>query len=188
MFAWWGLFTWIPAYLVLDAQHGGRGFSLMNLTGFLVALNLLGMLPGYLLFGVLADRFGRRVSFVGYLVAAAVSVALFAAARQPVAIFLAACVSAFFGTGFFTGSGIIAAELFPTTMRATALGVSYNVARGLSALAPFTVGALAERYGLAGAFTVSAAAFALAALFGMFLPETAGTNLDAQVLAQAENS
>ena len=188
MFAWWGLFTWIPAYLMLDAQHGGRGFSLMNLTGFLVALNLVGMLPGYLLFGVLADRFGRRFSFVGYLVAAAVSVAFFAAARQPVAIFLAACVSAFFGTGFFTGSGIIAAELFPTTMRATALGISYNVARGLSALAPFTIGVLAERYGLTAAFTVSAAAFALAAVFGLFLPETTGTNLDAPVQAHAENS
>jgi MFS family permease len=172
MFAWWGLFTWIPAYLVLDAAHGGRSFSMLNLTGFLVALNLLGMFPGYLLFGVIADRFGRRLSFVVYLAAAAASVALFAAARQPVAIFLAACVSAFFGTGFFTGSGIIASEIFPTSLRATALGISYNLARGLSALAPFTVGVLAERYGLAGAFTVSAVAFALAALFGLFLPET----------------
>jgi MFS family permease len=172
MFAWWGLFTWIPAYLVLDSAHGGRGFSLLNLTGFLVALNLLGMFPGYLLFGVIADRFGRRLSFVIYLAAAAASVALFASARQPVAIFLAACVSAFFGTGFFTGSGIIASEIFPTSVRATGLGISYNLARGLSALAPFTVGALAERYGLAGAFTVSAVAFAMAALFGLFLPET----------------
>ena len=178
MFAWWGLFTWIPAYLVLDAAHGGRGFSLLNLTGFLVALNLLGMLPGYLLFGVFADRFGRRLSFVIYLAAAAASVALFAVARQPVAIFLAACVSAFFGTGFFTGSGIIASEIFPTSVRATALGISYNLARGLSALAPFTVGVLAERHGLASAFIVSAVAFALAALFGLFLPETGGTELN----------
>jgi MFS family permease len=188
MFAWWGLFTWIPAYLMLDAAHGGRGFSLLNLTGFLVALNLLGMLPGYLLFGVIADRFGRRLSFVGYLVAAAASVALFAAARQPVAIFLAACVSAFFGTGFFTGSGIIGSEIFPTSVRATALGISYNLARGLSALAPFTVGALAERYGLAGAFSVSAAAFALAAVFGLLLPETSGASLDAAALTQAEGA
>jgi MFS family permease len=178
MFAWWGLFTWIPAYLVLDAAHGGRGFSLLNLTGFLVALNLVGMLPGYLLFGVIADRFGRRLSFVIYLAAAAASVALFAAARQPVAIFLAACVSAFFGTGFFTGSGIIASEIFPTSIRATALGISYNLARGLSALAPFTIGVLAERHGLAAAFTVSAVAFALAAFFGLFLPETGGAGLE----------
>ncbi len=178
MFAWWGLFTWIPAYLVLDGAHGGRGFSLMNLTGFLVALNLVGMLPGYLLFGVIADRFGRRLSFVVYLSAAAASVALFASARQPVAIFLSACVSAFFGTGFFTGSGIIASEIFPTSIRATALGISYNLARGLSALAPFTIGVLAERHGLAAAFTVSAVAFALAAFFGLFLPETSRAALD----------
>ena len=188
MFAWWGLFTWIPAYLVLDPAQGGHGFNLLNLTGFLVALNLLGMLPGYLLFGVIADRFGRRLTFVGYLAAAACSVALFAAAREPAAIFLAACVSAFFGTGFFTGSGIIASEIFPTPVRATALGISYNLARGLSAFAPFTIGALAERYGLAGAFTVSAAAFGLAAFFGLFLPETSGANLDAPVLTQTEGA
>jgi MFS family permease len=188
MFAWWGLFTWIPAYLVLDPAHGGRGFNLLNLTGFLVALNLLGMLPGYLSFGVIADRFGRRLTFVAYLAAAAASVALFASARQPIAIFFAACVSAFFGTGFFTGSGIIASEIFPTSVRATALGISYNLARGLSAFAPFTIGALAERYGLAGAFTVSAAAFGLAALFGLFLPETSGTSLDLPALTEAESS
>ncbi len=63
-------------------------------------------------------------------------------------------------------------------MRATALGISYNLARGLSALAPFTVGVLAERYGLAAAFTVSAVAFALAALFGLLLPETSRAALD----------
>jgi MFS family permease len=188
MFAWWGLFAWIPAYLMLDAAHGGRGFSLLNLTGFLVAVNLVGMLPGYLLFGVIADRFGRRISFVGYLAAAAVSVALFAAARQPIAIFLAACVSAFFGTGFFTGSGILAAEMFPTTVRATALGISYNLARGLSALAPFTIGVLAERYGLTGAFSVSAVSFALAALLGLMLPEVRGGDLDAPAPTPAERA
>ena len=188
MFAWWGLFSWIPAYLMLDPAHGGRGFNLLNLTGFLVGINLVGMLPGYLLFGVIADRFGRRISFVSYLAAAACSVAFFAAARQPVAIFLTACVSAFFGTGFFTGSGVLAAEIFPTQVRATALGISYNLARGLSAFAPLTVGALAERYGLAGAFTVSAAAFALAALLGLLLPETSGMSLEEPLHTRTESA
>lgn len=177
MFAWWGLFTWIPAYLVLPTAQGGRGFTSLSLTGFLVTINLLGMLPGYLLFGVAADRFGRRPTFVLYLCAAACAVPLLASARQPALILLFASIAAFFGTGFFTGSAIIGSELFPTQARATALGISYNVARGLSALAPLTIGALSQRHGLSWAFGASAIAFAVAALFAWFLPETQGASL-----------
>ncbi|HEY7306605.1 MAG TPA: MFS transporter [Bryobacteraceae bacterium] len=178
MFAWWGLFTWIPAYLALPVAKGGRGFSALGFTGFLVVLNLCGMLPGYLLFGVLADKFGRKRTTIVYLVLAAASVPLFAAARQPALILITASIVAFFGTGFFTGSGILGSELFPTAIRATALGVSYNAARGLSALAPFAIGALGEAHGLAWAFSACALAFALAALSAAWIPETRGAELD----------
>ncbi len=177
MFGWWGLFTWIPAYLVLPATQGGRGFAALSLTGFLVTVNLLGMLPGYLLFGVFADRFGRRRTFVVYLGLAAGAVPLLAGARQPGWILVFACLAAFFGTGFFTGSGIIGSEIFPTESRATALGISYNVARGLSALAPVTIGALSEQHGLAWAFWASAVAFGVAACMALMLPETRGVEL-----------
>jgi MFS family permease len=177
MFAWWGLFTWIPAYLVLPASEGGRSFTLFNLTGFLVVLNLAGMLPGYQLFGVFADKFGRRLTLVIYLLAAAAAVPFFARSHRPALILLFACICAFFGTGFFTGSGTIGSELFPTRIRATALGISYNVARGLSALAPLTIGYLAQQRGLSWAFGASAVAFAAAGLTGLFLPETRGAEL-----------
>ena len=177
MFGWWGLFTWIPAYLVLPASQGGRGLTALSLTGFLVTINLLGMVPGYQLFGVAADRFGRRRTLVTYLLAAAAAVPLLASARQPALILVFACIAAFFGTGFFTGSGLIGGEIFPTPIRASALGVSYNVGRGLSALAPATIGALSEQHGLAVAFTASAVAFAAAAIAALFIPETLGTEL-----------
>jgi MFS family permease len=177
MFAWWGLFTWIPAYLALPVAQGGRGFSALGFTGFLVVLNLCGMLPGYLLFGILAYRFGRKRTIIAYLVLAAASVPLFAAARQSSLILITASIAAFFGTGFFTGSGILGSELFPTAIRATALGVSYNAARGLSALAPFAIGALGEAHGLAWAFSACGVAFALAAFSAAWIPETRGVDL-----------
>src|SRR5438067_501014 len=54
MFAWWGLFTWIPPYLSLPVSQGGRGFGVMGTTALLLFLNLAGMFPGYLSFGWVA--------------------------------------------------------------------------------------------------------------------------------------
>jgi len=177
MFAWWGLFTWMPAYLALPVSQGGRGFQMFGVASFLVVLNLVGMLPGYLLFGVFADRYGRKRTIITYLALAAACVPVFAAARKPSAILIAACFTAFFGTGFFTGSGILGTEIFPTAIRATALGISYNVARGLSALAPLIIGSLGQKHGLAAAFALCGIAFALAAASAFLVPETRGVEL-----------
>jgi MFS family permease len=177
MFAWWGLFTWIPAYLALPLARGGRNFSTLDFTSFLVVLNLVGMLPGYLLFGILADRFGRKRTLISYLVLAAMTVPAFAAARRPGLILLTACIAAFFGTGFFTGSGILGSELFPTPIRATALGISYNAARGISSFAPFLIGSLGEGHGLSWSFSACAIAFACAAVAALWVPETRGLEL-----------
>jgi len=177
MFAWWGLFTWIPAYLALPMSKGGCDFSLFDFTSFLVILNLAGMLPGYLLFGILADKFGRKRTIITYLILAALSVPAFAAARRPGLILLTASITAFFGTGFFTGSGILGSELFPTPIRATALGVSYNAARGISAIAPFAIGSIGEAHGLSWGFSACALAFAAAAVSAAWIPETRGLEL-----------
>jgi MFS family permease len=177
MFAWWGLFTWIPAYLALPVSRGGRNFSALDFTSFLVVLNLCGLFPGYLLFGVLADRFGRKRTLILYLVLAALTVPAFAAARSPGWILLTGCIAAFFGSGFFTGSGVLGSELFPTQIRATALGVSYNTARGLSSLAPFIIGSLGQVHGLSWSFSACAVAFAWAAVAALWIPETRGREL-----------
>ncbi|MBV9155732.1 MAG: MFS transporter [Acidobacteriaceae bacterium] len=177
MFAWWGLFTWIPAYLALPVSSGGRNFSQVDFTSFLTILNLCGMLPGYLLFGVFADKFGRKRTIIAYLVLAALSVPAFALAQRPGVILLTASITAFFGTGFFTGSGILGSELFPTPIRATALGVSYNTARGISALAPVLIGAIGEAHGLSWGFSACGIAFAFAAASAVWIPETRGVDL-----------
>jgi MFS family permease len=172
MFGWWGLFSWIPAYLALPESQGGRNFQVLGLATLLVVFNLAGMFPGYVCFGFFADRFGRKRSVIFYLAAAALLVPFFAAARQPVTILVAGCIAAFFGTGFFAGSGTLGNELFPTPIRATALGLTYNLARGISALAPWVVGRLGETRGLSWAFLACGIAYGAAALSGLWLPET----------------
>src|SRR5450759_5541754 len=86
LFAWWGLFTWIPPYLSLPVEQGGRGFGVMGTTTLLIVLNLFGMFPGYLSFGWVADHLGRRKSFMLYTFMAALLVPLYAMARSPIAL------------------------------------------------------------------------------------------------------
>jgi MFS family permease len=178
LFAWWGLFTWVPPYLSLPIEQGGRGFSIMGSTTLLVALNLLGMFPGYLSFGWMADRFGRRNSFVAYTLFAAILVPLYAMARQPWVLLTIGTVTAFFGTGFFSGSGILGSEIFPTRVRARALGFTYNGARTMSSIAPFVIGRVGQAKGLDWAFYLCAVSFLLAAAVATQLPETRGKRLE----------
>ncbi|HEV7552047.1 MAG TPA: MFS transporter [Candidatus Angelobacter sp.] len=178
LFAWWGLFSWMPPYLTLPVDKGGRGLSMMNTTTLLVTLNLVGMFPGYLCYGWFADKLGRKRSLILYTLCAAGLIPLYAAARTPWIILVLGALVGFFGTGFFAGSGIIGSELFPTRVRARALGFTYNGARALSCVAPYTIGWIGDKKGLSAAFLLCAIAFVLTALMATQLPETKGKNLE----------
>ena len=176
MFGYWGLFTWIPGYLSLPASKGGRGLSLVVGTTFYLALSP-GKWLGYASFGFFADAFGRKKPYFFYLLIAAILVPLYAVVRSPLVLLLLGPFIAFFGTGFFSGYAAIASELFPGEIRAAAMGLSYNLGRGLSAFAPFAVGAIATRFGFLPGFFLLAGAFLTAALLALLLPETRGREL-----------
>jgi MFS family permease len=141
-------------------------------------LNLLGMFPGYLSFGWVADLLGRRRSFMLYLFAAALLVPFYAMARSQWVLLVLGATVAFFGTGFFSGSGLIGSEIFPTSLRARALGFTYNGARALSSIAPYVIGRVGQAKGLDWAFYLCAAGFFLAAVTATQLPETKGKKLE----------
>jgi MFS family permease len=171
LFAWWGLFSWIPAYLALPVAEGGRGLTIAASSAWIVAMQA-GMWMGYVTFGYLSDFAGRRRTYVGYLLVATVLVPLYAQARDARMLLILGPLLAFFGTGHFSGFGIITAELFPTAFRASAMGLTYNFGRGLSAAAPWAIGAVARQHGLSSAFWMSGAAFLIAGLLALALPET----------------
>jgi len=176
MFGYWGLFTWIPSFLSLPVSKGGRGLSLVVGTTFYLALSP-GKWLGYASFGFFADAFGRRKPYFTYLLVAAILVPLYAVIGSPVLLLLLGPFVAFFGTGFFSGYAAIASELFPGEIRAAAMGLSYNLGRGLSAAAPIAVGAMASQFGFLPAFVLLAGAFLAAALLALLLPETRGREL-----------
>ena len=176
LFAWWGLFTWIPAYLALPQAQGGRGLGITASSKWIVIMQL-GMWLGYVTFGFLSDALGRKTTYVGYLLLAAALTPLYARAGSAQALLALGPLLAFFATGHFTGFGIITAELFPTSFRASAMGLTYNFGRALSAGAPFAIGAIAARRGLGPAFWISALGFLVAALLALALPETRNRSL-----------
>ncbi len=177
MFGYWGLFTWIPTYLKAPVEEGGRGLTVLTSMTWLIVM-AIGKWFGYTLFGFAADRFGRRRSYCCYLVVAAALVPVYGMVSSPLGLLLLGPWVAFFGTGYFSGFGTIASELFPTEIRATAMGLTYNIGRGFSALAPYAVGALALHVGLGAAFLLQAGAFLAAALLALLLPETRGKVLE----------
>lgn len=177
MFGYWGLFTWIPAFLSLPPEEGGRGLDIFKTTTWLLVMGV-GKWLGYTMFGFFADSIGRRRSYAIYLFVAAALVPIFGIATNPTWLLILGPFVAFFGTGFFSGFSAIASELFPTEIRATAMGLTYNIGRGFSALAPWAVGGLAATVGLGSAFLLQAAAFFIAALLALALPETKGKQLD----------
>jgi MFS family permease len=177
MFGYWGLFTWIPGYLALPVAQGGRGLGIVaSLTWVLFMAP--GKWLGYTLFGFAADGIGRRWSYALYLAVAAALVPVFGSTQGPVWLLVLGPFVGFFGTGFFSGFGAVASELFPTEVRATAMGLTYNIGRGFSALAPFAVGWVAARHSFFAAFLLVAAAFLLAAGLALLLPETKGKRLE----------
>jgi MFS family permease len=176
MYAWWGFNLWIPAYLSLPAARGGIGLSATVMAGLIVAMQV-GMWCGYVTFGYIGDAVGRKRAYVAYLLIAALLVMLYVSTANVAALLVLGPLVAFFGTGYFSGFGAVTAELFPTRIRATAQGFTYNIGRLASAAAPFAVGSLAQTRGFGYAFATASLAFVLAAVAWAGIPETRGARL-----------
>ena len=173
MIAYWGLYFWLPQFLVSDKGVG------LNTKGFIWIIPInIGAFIGCNTFGFISDKFGRRPVFVGYLLVMAVLVWFFGHATTLKEVLILGPFIGFFGTGFYSGFGAIFSEIFPTRARGTAQGFCYNVGRGVSAVAPPLIGFLVDKYGFAvGLTTVSIFAVA-AAIVVLTLPETKGKALD----------
>lgn len=177
LFAYWGLFTWMPSFLSKPVEQGGAGLGIVKSSTWIVPMQI-GAFFGYLSFGFLADRFGRRPVFLSFLIAAALLVPLYGQlARHEILLLVIGPFIGFFGHGYFSVFGAMLAELFPTNIRGTAQGFTYNIGRAFSALAPFIIGALADHYGIGSALILTAFFFLLGAVTIFLLPETKGQQL-----------
>ncbi|HTJ24216.1 MAG TPA: MFS transporter [Gemmatimonadaceae bacterium] len=172
-FAYWGLFFWLPNLLATPIDKGGAGMSVVKSTGWLIPMQV-GAFIGYLSFGPLADRFGRRRIFAAFLVAAALLVPVYGRmVHSPVTLLLLSPLLGCVGHAYWSMFPPFLAELFPTAARATGQGLGYNSGRLLGALAPYVIGVLATipHVGIASALAVTSAFYLAAAALVFAFPD-----------------
>jgi MFS family permease len=180
-FAYWGVFFWLPSFLARPVEQGGAGMNVVGSFGWILAVQA-GAYFGYLSFGFIADRLGRRNAFILFMIVAALLVPVYGQmARSPMALLLLSPVLGYFGSGHFSMFGGFVAELFPAAVRATGQGTSYNIGRMAGAVAPYTIGALATLpgIGIGLALSLTSAFFLLAAALTFTLPDRSGQALEA---------
>lgn len=179
-FGYWGIFFWLPGFLARPIEQGGAGMSVVGSIGWIIPLQI-GAYLGYLTFGFIADRLGRRRTFIMFMVAAAIIVPIYGQmARSPLILMLLGPIFGYVAHGYFSMFGGFIAELFPTSVRATGQGTSYNLGRLAGAAAPYTIGAIATLpgIGIGLAMATTSAFFLAAALIILALPDRSGQPLE----------
>ncbi len=179
-FAYWGLFFWLPPFLSRPVEQGGAGMGVVGSLQWIVLMQV-GAYLGYLTFGFIADRLGRRRTFILFMICAAAIVPVYGQmARSPMVLLVLSPLLGYFGHGYFSLFGSLIAELFPTAVRATGQGTSYNAGRMAGAIAPLTIGAAATLpgVGIGLALGITSAFFLAAALLVLTLPDRSGQALE----------
>ncbi|HKB14402.1 MAG TPA: MFS transporter [Vicinamibacterales bacterium] len=175
MAAYWFKTIWLPTYL-----HETRGLTLGDVT-WLLLMDQIGSLAGYVMFGYASDFFGRRPSFTAFSIIKAAGLAMVTLGWNLAGGYTATLFVFMFLVGIGEGNwgciGPLINEVFPTEVRAAALGIIYNVARGVQFLAPVVISLVAARttFGAGIALAVPFALLAGAAVW--LLPETKGVRL-----------
>ncbi|MDR5855677.1 MFS transporter [Caballeronia sp. LZ062] len=172
-FGYYGLMIWLPSYLSKTF-----GYSLTK-SGVWTAATVLGMALGIWLFGMAADRFGRKPAFLAYQIGAVAMVFVYSNLTSPAALLIGGAAMGVFVNGMIGGYGALISEIYPTEARATAQNVLFNIGRAVGGLGPVAVGALAARYTFAVALAFLASIYLLdVAATLCLIPEKRGAELD----------
>lgn len=171
-FGYYGLMIWLPTYL---SDRFGYG---LTKTGTWTIVTILGMAFGIFIFGFLADRFGRRPVMWVFQIGAAISVVVYSQLTASIALLVGGAVMGIFVDGMLGGYGALMAELYPTSARATAQNVLFNIGRGVGGFAPLVVAAVAASYSLSFAIGLLAVIYVIDLIATVFLiPERRGAAL-----------
>jgi benzoate transport len=171
-FGYYGIMIWLPNYLSTRFGYG------LTQSAVWTSVTIAGMALGIFLFGHIADRVGRRPAFFSYMLGAAIMVMVYSRLVDPMALLIGGAAMGFFVNGMLGGYGALTSELYPTSARATAQNVFFNIGRAVAGFGPLTVGALSASYGFQTAIALLALLYIgdIVALF-LLVPERRGAEL-----------
>jgi MFS family permease len=171
------ILTWLVTYL-RETQS-----LTVNLTTMYLAVNIFGSFCGYIGMAYLSDGIGRRATFALSAAGATLTVLAYTRLQLPMSVLLVLGFPlGLFQSGIVSGMGACFTELFPTHIRATAGGFSYNFGRGMGSLVPAAVGMTSVSLGLAPSIGAwAAASYVLVFIVAIFLPETRNQELEVHV-------
>lgn len=172
-FGYYGIMIWMPNFLANQL-----GFSLTK-SGIWTAVTICGMMIGIWLFGQLADRIGRKPSFLLFQLGATASIITYSQLSDPNTMLLAGVVLGMFVNGMMGGYGALMSEAYPTSARATAQNVLFNLGRAVGGFGPIVVGAIVSAYSFQLAIAMLAAIYVIDMIATVFLvPELKGKALE----------
>ncbi len=171
-FGYYGLMIWMPNFLSKQL-----GFSLTK-SSMWTAVTILGMMAGIWVFGQLADRIGRKPSFLLFQAGAVIMVLTYSNLSDQTMMLWAGAALGMFVNGMMGGYGALMSEAYPTEARATAQNVLFNIGRGIGGFGPVVVGSLVATYSFQIAIGLLAAIYVIDMIATIFLvPELKGTEL-----------
>jgi MFS family permease len=180
MSAYWLTYSWMPGYL-----HNERNFT-MTKSALWILVTQSGGFLGYFSFGFIADKLGRRPAYSIYSVIMAIGLLMITVFWNYIVMYPAIILSFMFlvgfGTGMFGGYGSLFSELFPTSIRSTAMGSAFNLARGIQFFTPVAISLIATQYGLGGGIALAAVFALLTGAWVWTFPETKGRKMYADSL------
>ncbi len=177
--AFWSVSTWYPQIIrqMTEADHLPREAADHRVAVAAMLFNAGGIV-GYAAWGFVADAIGRKKAFlISFVVSAATIAWVFPFDRSFAEMLVAMPLLGFGLFGALSGTFIYGPELFPPSVRATALAVCNSVGRYITALGPLTAGVIAASWfdGNLGFATASVSAVGLIAVIGLaFARETRG--------------
>ena len=171
-FGYYGIMIWLPTFLSKQL-----GFSLTK-SAMWTSVTILGMMAGIWIFGQLADRIGRKPSFLLFQAGAVVMVLAYSQLSEPTLMLWAGALMGMFVNGMLGGYGALMSEAYPTEARATAQNVLFNIGRAVGGFGPVVIGTLAAQYSFQIAIALLAGIYQLDMLATAFLiPELKGSEL-----------
>ncbi|MGO4391592.1 MFS transporter [Variovorax sp. M-6] len=161
-FGYFGVNTWLPSYVATEL-----GVDFRTMTTYIVGAYTAAIV-GKVVTGWLADRFGRRILFAVGGIATAMMLPVLFMFQTPETMVLLMIVFGFLYGMPYAVNATYMNESFPTHLRGTATGGSYNIGRIGAMTAPLVIGLVADSFTIGLGLAVLGIAYALAALVPFF--------------------